>query len=728
MNHLPQPGSGRWLPAALIAVTALATALPAQESLATHFHDCKAWRGTLVASATVDPAAWAQLQATMGAGKVQLGIDYTIYSEVEFELTDLTTEPWVWTGKVTRSRYESGYRSTAKHDGGDQESAFEANGALAFDADHEVRLEFHHDDTWSVNLPSGKVPTQLRERVTFREGQTFRNQQDGVCYGMGGTQHHRFPTGGAVLFASDSTKTRFRGIDGQYGMTPPVVWQYAVYLEPLAFDELRLEIDEPKGYATWLPETTPECGPGRPLAVTARLVTADGNTPKVSVTSFEWELIKTSREPGVALNWPCEANDQRCDLDLDADGGFFQREDENQRLVRAVQAGHQDTVKVVPFDWGGWTTLRVTAVTGDGRRVLGRLRGAEDSGLRIPKRAPDSKIADVFRERTGCGADALDEDARPVGDGNLGDGFANYEEYRGFVMNGGHIRTSPKQKDLFVRNRVGRRLLPGIFLFADVTGIRVRYELREGEMPTSRVMNANRSSRAPRSSDQPQHGLYLELVEGGDASVAMTQRETLVGIRPKDIDRIVINADLLAPDRAEELRSTVAHEMAHSVGVPHHGEGDDYVVWLRKQRIVDGKPEQWFEERPARSHGGQFEFPSTPGPHIRIFAADGREVLPANAEFLTQPRVLFLGHQGGQHSGDVGCFMRYVAAEAFVVAGQPDCRQVSPGEPSGLGICDAATGTEFNAPTLPKPRYGDATCGRCRQQLCVRDDAPVRER
>lgn len=32
----------------------------------------------------------------------------------------------------------------------------------------------------------------------------------------------------------------------------------------------------------------------------------------------------------------------------------------------------------------------------------------------------------------------------------IGDGFANFDEYRGFIVSGTHIRTDPKQKDLFV--------------------------------------------------------------------------------------------------------------------------------------------------------------------------------------------------------------------------------------------------------------------------------------
>ncbi|MCU0865635.1 MAG: hypothetical protein MUC36_17765 [Planctomycetes bacterium] len=725
MPHpIPVAAAVRWL---LAMCVACAGALSAQDQEKTQhalrFHDIKAWRGTIVASGKVDPQGWAQLEAGYGAGKVQVGIDYTIYSEVAFELTEQETEPWVWIGKITKSRYESGYRATATHDGGDQESVFQANGTLAFEAEHEVRLEFHHDDTWSVRLPSGKVPSQLRERVTSRDGKTFRNQHDGLCYGMGSTEHHAFRPSGTVLFASAAKTGSFAGISGRYGMTPAVRWEYAVYLEPLAWDELRLEIEAPADYATWLPTTTPTAAAGRPLVVKARLVDKDGGQPKVAVSSFEWELRKTSREPGVALNWPVDAKDQRFDLELAADGGFFELRNENQELVRAVESGWSDTVKVVPFDWGGWSTLQVVAVTTDGRRILGKPKGGDDAGLRVPKRAVDSKIADAWRQRTGCREDWLDEDKEPVGDGNFGDGFSNYEEYRGFVMNRGHVRGKPQQKDLFVRNGLGRKLLSGIFMFTDISGLSVRYELREDEMPVSRVMNGNRSKESPRSSEALQHGLILDVVDGTDYSITVRQ-EGVTLRRPGTSEVVLINSDLMAPKDAVELAQTVAHELLHACGVAHHGEEDSDVVWLRKEQLVDGKREVWFEERPSRWQGGRYVFPNTPGPRIRIFDVSGREIVAGAGDFLANPQALFLGRHGQQHSGDVACVMRYCVAQAFVLPGRPNDRFLSPGEPRGTTVCAASAGTQFNAAGLPIVRYGAATRGACCHQICVRDDAP----
>lgn len=43
-----------------------------------------------------------------------------------------------------------------------------------------------------------------------------------------------------------------------------------------------------------------------------------------------------------------------------------------------------------------------------------------------------------------------DKDPAPVSSTIIGDGISNFDEYRGFIVSGQHIRTDPRQKDLFV--------------------------------------------------------------------------------------------------------------------------------------------------------------------------------------------------------------------------------------------------------------------------------------
>jgi hypothetical protein len=85
---------------------------------------------------------------------------------------------------------------------------------------------------------------------------------------------------------------------------------------------------------------------------------------------------------------------------------------------------------------------------------------------------------------------------------------------------------------------------------------------------------------------------------------------------------------------------------------------------------------------------------------------------------------LYIGERGGKASGVVDCVMRYDNANVFTVPDRPRDRFLSGEEPVGMGLCEKAEGTDFNAPGQPLLRYGNAQRGNCRHQFCVRDDAP----
>ncbi|HEX2100820.1 MAG TPA: hypothetical protein VHF69_09160, partial [Candidatus Synoicihabitans sp.] len=456
--------------------------------------------------------------------------------------------------------------------------------------------------------------------------------------------------------------------------------------------------------------------------------------PKVK--QFRFELFETSREPGVCMNWPLEANDEALDLRLAAAPSFpadLSAKDQKNVVVDTLSdergLAYAET-QIDSYDFGGHTTLRVVCVLQDGRELLGLLKsqGDELAMIPVPWRRSGSKIAKSWADRVGLnGSDGEDLDATPVGDDNQGDGFSNYEEYRGFVQLDEHLRTRPDRKDLFIRNLLGRRALPGIFRYADLTQVTVHYELQPAEMPASRRMNSNRSADSPRTcaEDQYQHGLILDKIVGGDASITDMEGDLW---RPQYVSSVQILWELFDSGNEEQLASTIAHELMHATGVRHHGDWDDYVVWLQKSREINGRVEHWFEERPASfdEGRGQFIFPATPGARIRIFKDSVNEVPAEVGVLLPQPQIMFLGHYGQQHSGDVNCVMRYHCAQAFVIPSRPRDRFLSPGEPFATGICSSAVGTGFNAPQPPGQafaRYSAASRGDCVHRICVRDDA-----
>lgn len=511
---------------------------------------------------------------------------------------------------------------------------------------------------------------------------------------------------------------------------------------------------EIKKYEDWLPAANlalPHL-PGSRLNIKATVRPKDGG-PKLALRArrFRFELAGASHEPGVAMNFPrltargdgAPSDDPHPDLKLALNGpiGELSAKDQKAFVAAAPDEQGQDSAQVFvdAYDFGGYANLQVVCELDDDREIPGLLQSTDGptADITVPKRSNGSKIAEVWRKKYKLGPnDAEDADATPVGDGNLGDGFSNYEEYRGLVVNGKHLRTAPGVKDIFIRNKIGPAAQFGLFVFGDVTGLAVHHKCLESEMPPSRIMNANRSVKSPRSSQESQHGLVLVYQTTGDFSYAATTGKLF---RPKYVDEVHILKRVAMPDgktlkrdddEDRELASTIAHELCHAIGVNHHGETDlHYVAWLRVERKVEDKTESWFEEREVTWNEARHKYLGSqiPGDQIRIFSSPNVEILADHPGEFATPQTVYVGVYGGEHSGSDECIMRYDCATAYILPARPRVRYLSPGEPCGLGLCDSKTGVGINDPAKAKPpRYSDATVGDCKHQFAVRDDAPDR--
>ncbi len=159
-------------------------------------------------------------------------------------------------------------------------------------------------------------------------------------------------------------------------------------LVPDAAEELTLDIDDSAAYRNWRPSATPLGTPGAPLTMRATLVTRSGAQPSARVARFTWELASTSREPGISMNYPIESDDNRLDLELSGDGPASTSSEDKQRVEHLTREALTDTIDILPFDWGGWAELKVTAVLTDGRAFVGVLKGTSVSAVRIPPSEP----------------------------------------------------------------------------------------------------------------------------------------------------------------------------------------------------------------------------------------------------------------------------------------------------------------------------------------------------
>lgn len=746
----------------------------AQENPEARFHDVKAWRGTFLASVRSNET---KLPFKLPGAT----FTYDAVLSVEFVLDEFEDEPAVWRGRVVGSNLDSAYRSKLNGNGARVESWFGTSGPLQLDPDEKPELQFHPKRGWSFKMKWGaKRPMEVYKKTTLTQtGQVFRDQDTASAFAVNSSKPFPFPARGFVLYGTGERETTLITSSSLIGVDPHPTWEVAVYLEPAALEELKLEIEEPANYQTWRPETTPDAGPGDPLAVTARVVTASGGKPPVRVEKFIWELEDTSGEPGVAMNYPVGDMDVREDLYLEADGEMFVLNETKQRMERAVREGFTDAVKVVPRDWGGWSKLQVTAVMADGRRVKGKLTGKSEFGLRVPKRAPESHIADGWKEQHKSGADELDDEDDPVGDGNKGDGYTLWEEYRGWIVDGKHVDGDPKKKDFFVLNRMGPDGDRGIGLFKSLSKLRVHTLRSENEMSVeTRLMNQNYTQGAHVID---QHGVWIKTFDSaaalggtGGFTVATSQyRDSPVGFRPGAVEGIGIlprgHADSdfskpynLAPaDQGRTFDRAVAHEIMHSVGALEHGNGDGTIEFVfvspTNENNTAGRPyfamrgaeespvelleetggdvaaklypryQAWVTEAEQLFGSIYMGRPGEPG-YPKMSEAQVRQLCESMASDAFALSGL-VGAEHGQHSGNQDCIMRYHFATFYpMTGGRNGYYRIAAGdERLGFGLCTSSTGTGVNDPgRQPQSRHGSAADGggNCAGQICPNDAVP----
>ena len=492
--------------------------------------------------------------------------------------------------------------------------------------------------------------------------------------------------------------------------TPGGYYSWDLHLEGVD-TKLSVESDE---YDNWLPTAgKDEKEIGLPIRFRAMLLEADGTTACAIADSFKFELVNVSNEPGVALNFPDE-NKAKEDWDLH----FIQVHNlpfdvmSSDRLSLKTKGGSEAVVYIPSFDWGAYGKLKVTAFMHGGKIITGFLKGhPEMTEIPIPKRSGTSKIADKWKMDKGVISLADDDDAErePVGDydvdGHVGDGFTLYEEYRGFYENGKHIFGNPKNKDLFVYKELDD-FITGIQLFTALTKLKVHYKLNTSEFDTKkRMMNFNHTD-APHQTDQ--HGLWLKK--------HVKKSSSRIG-PPKHSDTVNISAGafvfttFIEGSRREitnELSSTVAHELGHSVRMPHHGEN------------IDQRENVYSHVYSYNGSTNAFELEITENNSIVIdprWENDSSYTQPFDGEH-------WIGVWGGQHSGVEDCIMRYDCAFGNIPGPgmTSNIRYITDQERTGIILCEIKDGTGVNDNNRsPRPRYGPATNGRCKFQICVND-------
>lgn len=423
--------------------------------------------------------------------------------------------------------------------------------------------------------------------------------------------------------------------------------------------------------------------PGNTIKVKARVhKKGDPKTPFYKKARFKFQLVEVSKEKGVCLNWPEKENS--------TDGFDLKIEPKTNDLLKVAGDGqsaesaaglNESTVTITSHDWGAYGKIKVTVVFDDGSFDTAHVQGDKSKqALTIPKDDNGNHIADFWEKRYASGSSdpKADDDLWPLSDKGEGDGLSLYEEYRGFRVQGKHIFTSPIEKDIFVRD--ANSLTIGYFGQSGLTVhlIKRKEYGEESGARNPRVINFNRGF----ATRGPQHVLYLvnAKLPGNLNGIALGTEEPGP---PKTKSVMLIDAAKCRVFSEQQLKSTIAHELAHGCSVSHHGE-DDYDI-------------SQFE---YLQHGTWRNIGDTGGASFRVSV------------------------QGGQESGVMTCIMRYNLADFYETPNGPNRWVKRDGtlqngndypqkEPAGTIFCNDKKGTGV---------AGNATLGKCKSQFCVNDN------
>jgi len=397
--------------------------------------------------------------------------------------------------------------------------------------------------------------------------------------------------------------------------------------------------------------------------------------PSVNLKSrFRFTLYGVSREPGISLN---DGGGSNLDLQFDAA--------QPQAMIPAIATADGWTIEttadaasaavtVRAMDYGAWGRLKAEFFAG-GAWVTATTTRAGDFAS-VPLDDNNDHIADRWLEDAGLSGHAAAEDADSGPEGaNTGDGYSNYEEYRGFEAWGSWLSTDPTWKELFVNNEANNDEC-GDFTSTGIVCVLIDAD----EYDADRVVNFNRqyATAGPQKGLLVLSGALTTAPDGservgvlGETVLAVPNEGSPIVIDPAAIsiyNRQGVSDEGLLTPIPNARRSVLAHEIGHAVNIDHHGTN------------VSGT-----------ACGG-----SGAAGEVSVW--------------------------GGAYSGDRACFMSYARPLQYQRSDGTCHEWVWPHQ-WGDTICRTKAGTGVNAGPerledgKPLPAAGDASNGDCRHQL-----------
>jgi len=186
-------------------------------------------------------------------------------------------------------------------------------------------------------------------------------------------------------------------------------------------------------------------------------------TPSSLKGKFKFTLYETSDERGYCINAPKtvpasgEDSDTWKDLQFPTQTGFTISGTNSSVAETTATNLDTATVTVKSFDYGSFSKVKAEFTRGF-VTYLATEAGGTKNYTNIPRDDDDNHIADSASQNSGSGASGAateDADSSPTGLGISGDRLTRYEEYRGFLVSGAHVRTSVAEKDVFYNDADG---------------------------------------------------------------------------------------------------------------------------------------------------------------------------------------------------------------------------------------------------------------------------------
>ncbi len=597
-------------------------------------------------------------------------------------------------------------------------------------ANGQVRAEF-----WmAVDAERGKFEFQVRalEPIQVTEtneaGETVTRPRDGVFLGV----REPLPAEGMLISALSAKTKPVSNVFGtaQGHRNELTKWT----LTPGPMDDLDCWIMPFPGYADWMPNPLGQ-GLAKEAPVRVEVHPKPGKKLDRNLCQLVFTMVDTSSEPGLCLN-------KEAPEGLDAEflpGAGITLSNQNQRAVLEVQKGQrQGEARVRVHDFGAWTRITVTALFDDGTSQEAEVKRWGGREFQLPLDTDDNHIADTWEKEHGVmGTTATQDDEAVEGNDHKGDGLSAYEEYRGLLIKGQHTRDmpplqgkkplSPKHKDLLVVDWTDGIAKPGFAFFQEHSHI-TTLPVSPEDLPADLRVNAQ-SGHAHLGE---QHGVKVRTTDVAPdhqrptwAGVTVARSGGATTASPGKTLEILIAAEYLRVQVeaqqaqgptpysfAEQLKETVAHELGHSVGVPHHGDINPgsstaftYTKQLTGTRTLDAN---------ALSTWSFFDW--------KAGAFDPKQVTP-------DPENRDIGQSPCESSGDITCIMTYRQTPQWAqhydaLRDQFIFYHVVPA-PIGDKFCKSAAGTGWNAAAGNRypSFFGDAKKehGACFTKIRVRD-------